>query len=121
MSHITHNPCRQVKGKPEGKGRKRVFTADEKSRFLEACKHSKWDKFYCFVLLGFTTGARKGELFKLTWDLIALTDKTAFCRDTKNGEDKILHLIDAVITQLQKFREVGNGIVFTSSGRKTFA
>ncbi len=113
---ITTNPCRQVKGQPEGKGRKRVFTTDEKNKFIDASKYSDWNKFYLFVLMGFICGARRGELFELTWKDIDFTKKQAFCSDTKNSDDKILHLTDVVIAELQKFREVGNGIIFLKDG-----
>ncbi|MCU7836734.1 MAG: transposase [gamma proteobacterium symbiont of Taylorina sp.] len=82
------NPCSGIKGKPEGQGRRRVFTEKEKHSFLEAAKKSDWPQFYLFILMGFTCGARAGELQKLTWKDIDFNKKQAFCSDTKNGDDK---------------------------------
>lgn len=62
--------------------------------------------------MGFSSGARRGELQKLKWQDVSFTNSQAFCHDTKNGDDKILHLTPAVTTELQKFREIGNGYIF---------
>ncbi|MCU7836713.1 MAG: site-specific integrase [gamma proteobacterium symbiont of Taylorina sp.] len=128
------NPCKNVKGKPEGKGRQRVFTEDEKLRFLKASKQSDWDRFYLFVLMGFTSGARRGELLKLKWKDIDFNTAQAFCGDTKNGESKILHLTPIVIeelikirdaikkskvTELKKVRELQNTLVFIGQNGST--
>lgn len=109
---IDINPCRLVKNKPEGKGRKRTFTETERKNFLEACQKSPWDKLYLFALLAFTSGARRGEMLKLRWSGIDFKEKQAFCGDTKNGDDKILYLIPAVVDELNKYREIGNGFIF---------
>jgi integrase len=61
------NPCKEVSARPEGKPRERVFTEKERKDFLEAAKHATWDKFYLFVLMGFSAGVRKGELERLQW------------------------------------------------------
>lgn len=103
-----NNPCKEVKGKSEGKGRKRVFTQDEKIKFIEAAKQSDWDRFYLFVLMGFTCGARRGELIKLKWKDISFTDNQAFCGDTKSGDDKILHLTPTVIHEMKRIRGISN-------------
>ena len=106
------NPCRGIKGKPEGQGRKRVFTEKEKHGLLAAAKNSDWPQFYLFVLMGFTCGARASELLKLTWKNINFTEKQAYCHDTKNGDHKILHLTPAVLLELKKFRGIGDAKVF---------
>lgn len=106
------NPCRGIKGKPEGKGRQRVFAEKEKVALLTAAKNSDWDQFYLFVLMGFTCGARAGELQRLTWKDVNFINKQAFCHDTKNGDDKILHLTPSVLDELKKFRGIGSAKVF---------
>ncbi len=124
-----NNPCKEIKGKPEGKGRQRTFTKDEKLKFLDAAKNSDWDRFYLFVLLGFTSGARRSELLKLRWKNIDFNTAQFFCGDTKNGDDKILHLTPVIvaelkriqsiskksssnITELKKVRDIGNNLIF---------
>lgn len=117
---IKVNPCREVSGKGEGRGRKRTFSADELNKFLEASKKSEWDKFYLLVLMGSTAGARRGELLKLTWKDINFKTEKALCKDTKNGDDKELHLTPSVIAELRKFRGVGidDQLVFTGQHGK---
>ena len=43
---LTENPCRDVKSKPENKGRTRFLTDEERKALLTACKNSQWDKLY---------------------------------------------------------------------------
>ncbi len=106
------NPCRYIKAKPEGKGRKRYLSSAEQHRFIAAAKLSTWDRFYLLVLMAITTGARRGELNKLRWNDIDFDKSEAFCGDTKNGTDKHLNLTEAVMTELKHFREIGNGLIF---------
>lgn len=110
--HLKHNPCRPIRGRPEGKGRKRYLSVEEQQRFIAATKQSKWEKLYLLVLMAITTGARRGELAKLRWSDINWDLSQAFCGNTKNGTDKILPLTEAVKIELKKFREVGNGLIF---------
>lgn len=117
--HIKVNPCRQVRSRPEGKGRKRYLSIDEQKRFLEAARQAPWDKFYLLSLIAITTGARRGELEKLRWKDIDWDKCQAHCGDTKNGSDKILHLTDAVMVELKRFREIGNGLIFANPLKPT--
>jgi len=49
--HLKGNPCADIKGKPEGKGRKRYLTEEEQRRFILAAKQSKWEKLYLLILM----------------------------------------------------------------------
>ncbi len=79
--------------------------------------------------MGFTSGARHGELLKLRWKNINFNTAQAFCGDTKNGDNKILHLTPVIIaelkripdiskksssniTELTKVRDIGNSLIF---------
>jgi len=116
--HLKTNPCRYIKSKPEGKGRKRYLSSQEQQQLLKAARNSKWDKFYLLVLMAITTGARRGELEKLRWNDIDWDNATASCKDTKNGTDKILHLIQSTLEELKNLREVGNGLIFSNPRQK---
>ncbi len=93
---LTENPCRDVKSKPEGKGRTRFLTDDERSRLLIACRESKWDMLYLLVLMALTTGARKSELLGLSYQDIDINNGYAHLWETKNGEQRLLPLTDEV-------------------------
>jgi integrase len=118
--HLKHNPCRQVRSKPEGKGRKRYLSHEEQQRFLAAAKQSSWDKFYLLILMAITTGARRGELIsKLRFCDIDWENSKAFCGDTKNGEDKTLMLTPTVLNELKRFRKIGNELIFCNPRKPT--
>lgn len=109
---LTENPCRQIKSKPENKGRTRFLSDDERNRLLSVTKKSDWDRLYLLVLMALTTGARQGELLNLQWKDIDFNMKTAHLLMTKNGEQRILPLTDGVIEELKRFRSIG--IIFPS-------
>jgi len=110
--HLKTNPCRFIKSKPEGTGRKRYLTVSEQKDLISAARESKWNKFYLLIIMAITSGARRGGLEKLCWCDIEWERSQAYCKNIKNGSDKVLHLTDAVITELKKHRAVGNVLLF---------
>jgi integrase len=64
------------------------------------------------ILMAVSTGARRSELINLRWQDIDFDQQTAYLGDTKNGDRRILPLIDDVIPELKKYREIGKGWVF---------
>jgi len=94
---LTDNPCRDIRSKPESKGRTRFLTDDERTRLLDTCKQSKWDKLYLLVMMALTTGARQGELLHLKHIDINKQERIAHLWDTKNGEQRLLPLTAEVI------------------------
>jgi integrase len=108
------NPCRFIKSKPEGKGRKRYLTIVEQQHLLLAARKSKWDKFYLLILMAITSGARRSELLKLKHCDIDWDNGRATCRDTKNGSDKTLMFTTAVKLELMNFRKDGAQLLFGS-------
>lgn len=112
--NLKNNPCRFIKSKPEGKGRKRYLTVVEQQQLLLAARQSKWDKFYLLILIAITSGARRSELMKLRHCDIDWDNGRAMCRDTKNGSDKTLIFTGAVMVELIRFRNDGVQLLFSS-------
>ena len=112
---IDINPCRQVKAKPENRGRIRFLDDCERASLLAACKASQWKKLYLIALMALTTGARRGELLNLTWQDIDFKTRLATLHDSKNGHKRILPLTQEVMHELKEFQEVGSGYVFPST------
>ncbi|NOQ79259.1 MAG: tyrosine-type recombinase/integrase, partial [Gammaproteobacteria bacterium] len=98
---LTENPCREVKSKPENKGRTRFLSDTERKSLLSYCKQSDWDRLYLLVLMALTTGARLGELLHLKHQDIDLNKRIAHLWTSKNGEQRLLPLTNEVIYLLQ--------------------
>jgi integrase len=124
---LPENPCRQVKGQPEGKWRVRFLSDDEtaadgtavdgeRTRLLKACKASKWQPLYLLVMLGITTGARQGELMRLRWQDIDFPNRRAYVYKSKNGEPRVLPLTAGVIDILKTLPRPldGSTLIFRS-------
>lgn len=109
------NPARGIKSQPENPHRTRFLSDKEQQNLLRACKSSVWNKLYLLVLMALTTGARRGELLKLTWNDIDFKKNTAMLNITKNGTQRLLPLTTAVINELKRFRSIGDHLIFHST------
>jgi integrase len=108
------HPCRGIARKAENNERIRFLSASEMPRLLDATKQSSWEKLYLLVLLGLTTGARKGELLKLCWSNIDVDKKVAYTGITKNGDRKAIPLLPNVLAELNRYISQPNHLVFCS-------
>jgi integrase len=99
--------------------KREVFLSDkEQKQLLDACKHSHWSKLYLMVLIALTTGARKGEILNMRWSDVNFTERTIHLEKTKNGKPRKLPITVAVIEELTRFREVGEGLIFPATFTK---
>jgi integrase len=112
--YIRKNPARDVAYKPENNKRVRYLSDDERIALLSSCRESAWPKLHLLVTLAITTGARQSELMHLRWNEIDFRTRTALLLKTKNGEPRVLTFPTPAIKELEKFREVGNQLVFPS-------
>lgn len=108
------NPMRDTPTRPENPGRQRYLSPDEVERLTTACKESEWDKLYLVTIMGLFCGARRGEMLSLRWGDINFTERTAILETTKNGRPRTLTFAPVVIDELNRFRQIGNGLVFAS-------
>ena len=112
--NLIENPAQNIPSKPENNSRIRYLSDDERTLLFQATKVSKWSKLHLITLMAITTGARKGELLSLKWDDIDLNRNTAYVSTTKNGEPKVLPLVNEVVTELCRFKQEGSTLVFNS-------
>ncbi len=100
------NPARSIKAKKETATNDRYLTIDEQERLLAACKQSGWDKLYALVLMALVTGARRGEMFSLTWNKLDLARKRArlSAEHTKNGKPRVLTMSEPLVNELKRIR-----------------
>jgi len=101
------NPCHDVKGAPEGAGRVRFLSIEERDRLLKVSRISAWPKLYLLILMAITTGARRGELLGLRYRDLELPEAkdatgTATLPRTKNGDARVLVLTPAVIAEIKR-------------------
>jgi integrase len=109
------HPCRSIEREPEHKGKTRFLSDDERARLLTACRLACWPRLYLLVLMALTTGARKGDLTGLRWCDIDFERAEASVANTKNGDARILPLVDAVRAELQRFKGAPSTLVFGST------
>jgi integrase len=119
---VACNPVRLVT-KPrdprpqEERERVRFLSTDERTRLFAACaqSHSLW--LSQIVLMALVTGARKSEILTLRWRDIDVQAGMVCFRNTKNGSDCTITLVDPVLTFL---RERHQGSVIPHPGSYVF-
>ena len=68
----------------------RFLSDDERIRLLEACRKSRSKVLYPVIILALSTGMRRGEILKLTWDRVDLARRLIYLVETKNGEKRMI-------------------------------
>lgn len=111
------NPCLRLEMRQENNERVRFLSEDERARLLAACRASRWPRLYLLVLMGLTTGARRGELEGLRWRDIDFERAEARVSVTKNGEPKVHVLLPAVVEELRRHEGGAAALVFASRRR----
>src|SRR5687767_8494531 len=104
---VAANPVRLVT-KPrdqrpqEERERVRFLSAEERTRLFAACAQSRSPWLYQSVLMALVTGARKSEILTLRWRDVDVQAGTVCFRNTKNGSDRTITLVDPVLTLLRE-------------------
>jgi len=114
---VAENPCVNLIKLKESHGRDRVLTKEEATRLLEVCRESRCSYLYCIVLMGLTTGARRGEILSLTWQCVDFDNGLAHFKITKNGRPRSVPLVDEVVKELKRLfseRDPCKDLVFAS-------
>lgn len=126
LSHAVHlatvewqwldtSPLRHLHRLSEPRGRVRYLTDMERARLLQACQASATPALYPLVILALSTGARKMELLRLTWQDVDLRRAQITLEHTKNGERRALPLTGLALQEMErlaKVRRLGTTLVF---------
>jgi integrase len=112
---LDDNPFRKVSKQKEPRGRVRYLSDEERVKLLDVCRQSNNPYLYTIVVLALSTGARKNELLSLTWDKIDLGRQVITLLETKNGEIRILPLVEHafdLMKQHSNVRLINTNLVF---------
>ena len=114
---IDTNPLRKVSKLKEPRGRIRFLSNEELERLLSACQQSPNPELYTVVLLSLSTGARKMEIWGLTWDQIDFAREVIVLHETKNQERRVLPLKGEALELIRKksmMRSLETNLLFPS-------
>lgn len=120
---LEESPMRKVTKPKEPRGRIRFLSDDERDRLLEVCRESYNPYIYPVVVLALSTGARKMEILRLTWQDIDFNRRVMTFHNTKNGERRVVPLVVHALQLVeQRFEDSSNSrFVFPSrNGKKPF-
>lgn len=118
---LDDTPMRKVKKLKEPRGRVRFLSDDERERLLMTCKESTYRFLYFIVVLGLSTGMRKGEILNLKWSTnVDLLRGRLLLFDTKNNESRGVPLAGHALELLKdhsKIRRLDSDFLFPCKGK----
>lgn len=118
------NPVLSMRRPKPSKARERRLILDEEQRLLAALDNEERDEhgrlgsgtrnpwIKPLVRLAIETAMRRGELLSLAWELIDLSEQTAYLPDTKNGSARSVPLSSTAISILRELPRHLSGRVF---------
>jgi len=85
----------------------RKLSDEERARLLAAADADVWPGMASYTRLALATGARRGELLKLTWADVDLVGGSVLFRATKNDDDRAVPLIPHARAAVQAWQKRG--------------
>ena len=118
---LEENPALKVKKLREPKGRVRFLSNEERERLIQACRDSENKDLLLVFLMALSTGARRMEIWSLSWKDVDLDQGAVLLQESKNKERRGLALHGAVLEML-KVKAASTidtkGLIFHSSKSK---
>jgi integrase len=93
-------------------GRDRRLSPEEEKRLRTALRKSRSDEIEAIVIIALETAARRGEIFKMSWQHIDLKKKTWHIPETKTGVPRTVPLSSRAIEVLSSIPRQTNGRVW---------
>ena len=87
---LLRNPTREVSRLPEKNERVRFLTEEEIQKLLNTCETDR--NLHDVIVMALLTGARQGEICKLTWSNVHFQKGIVTFPETKNGEPRSIPL-----------------------------
>jgi len=118
---LEENPALKVKKLKEPKGRVRFLSDKEREELIKACRQSANKDLLLVFLMALSTGARRMEIWGLSWEDVDLDQGTILLQDTKNKERRGLALHGVVLEMLQTkafSTAEKHGLIFPSTKKK---
>ena len=116
--YIKVNPVALVPSRTENNKIVRYLSDAERDALLVECEASDWPLLYLLVVLGITTGGRKGELLSMRWEGVNWKERAYLLPTTKNGESRVLSLPQVAIKEMMRHRKK-TGLIFASEAMPT--
>ena len=122
--HLDIHPLKGITSLPEGSARLRCLSQEEKRALITACLETGGLRLQALVVLGLSTGARRGEILKLRWSDLDSRERQITIRGSGRLRSRTLPLPASAMTLLSKLAKVrridGDHILADSNGRVQF-
>lgn len=115
LQWIESNPVHRVSKMKESKGNEVFLNQEQAIRVLEKADQRGRPDFKVFVAILLTTGARTGEILTARWKQVDFQRRVIDLSDTKNGERRVLPLVEPALALLNdhaKVRHISSDLIF---------
>lgn len=115
------NPVKNVRKPKNPPGRDRRLTPREEQLILRYCSSHKNSELHSIIAFAIETAMRQGEILKLHWEHVNLSQRVATLHDTKNGSRRDVPLSLRARDMLMRLGPQSTGRIFsyTSNGLKS--
>ncbi len=126
LEWLDNNPVKRLEKPSEPKGRVRFLSDDERERLFTACRNSRGEFLYLYVLMAISTGMRQSEILNLYWSMpgtppdggawgvVMMKERRVVLHQTKNNERRVIPLPATVAAELESIKR-DEGLVFPSA------
>jgi integrase len=101
---VAVNPAKLVRRKKEPTGRARFLSREHEYPLLCKIISKRFPEHLNEFIVSVHTGMRLGEQYRCTWRQVHFDRKTIELKDTKNGEDRTVHLNSDALRALTAIR-----------------
>jgi integrase len=102
---LDENPVSRVSKPSLPKGRTRFLGDSERELLIQECQKSQNSYLFTIIIIGISTGMRRGEILGLTWEDVDFEKERIVLRETKNGEVRVLPLVGLAHKLLKELQE----------------
>ncbi len=114
QGYVDDTPFKNVKKFKEPAGRVRYLQQEEITRLLRECKRSSSVHLYSVVVIALLTGMRYGEIVGLKWRDIDLKNGVIVLENTKNGTQRSVPIVGALVEILGNVPNNNTDYVFAT-------
>lgn len=116
--HLDIHPMKGITLLPEGSARLRCLSQSEKQALIAACRETGGLRLQALVVLGLSTGARRGEILRLRWSDLDSRERQIVIRGSGRLRQRTLPVppsVMALLGKLAKVRRIDGNLIFADS------
>lgn len=118
---IDRNPARKLSMYKEEPSERKAISLEDEEKLLDACRQSRSDFLYSFVMIAIYTGMRYSEITNIKWSHVSFDVKSIMLYKTKTNESREIPIIDKLMPVLNDLYSLTHNYEYVFSHPETGA